>query len=73
LFQPGMHKSALVAMFLATLELTRHHGLRTDQMDAGHPLYLLGSEDFQKELDVAKLDSLSFEQVANSNLPVSPR
>ncbi|MEC8556521.1 MAG: ScpA family protein [Planctomycetota bacterium] len=73
LFQPGMHKSSLVAMFLATLELTRHHGLRTDQTDAGHPLYLLAGEEFKQELDVAKLENLSFEQMANSNMPVAGR
>ncbi len=73
LFEPGMHKSALVAMFLATLELTRHHGLSTDQHDAGHPLFLVAGEHFQGELDVHKIDNLSFEKVAASNLPVAPR
>ena len=28
LFQPGMHKSTLVGIFLAILELVRHHGVR---------------------------------------------
>ena len=27
LFQPGMHKSTLIGMFLAILELVRHHGM----------------------------------------------
>jgi segregation and condensation protein A len=31
LFQPGMHRSKLVAMFLAILELVRHHGIRAEQ------------------------------------------
>ncbi len=31
LFQPGMHKSTLVGMFLAVLELVRHYGVRTEQ------------------------------------------
>ncbi|MEK6238932.1 MAG: segregation/condensation protein A [Planctomycetales bacterium] len=31
LFQAGMHKSTLIGMFLAVLELTRHHGVRTMQ------------------------------------------
>lgn len=73
LFQKGMHKSALVAMFLATLELTRHYGLTTDQLDAGHPLYLVAGEGFKPELDVHRIDNLSFEKVVNSNLPVAPR
>lgn len=73
LFEAGMHKSALVAMFLATLELTRHYGLSTQQKDAGHPLYLVAGEHFKNELDVHKIDNLSFEQVASSNLPINPR
>jgi segregation and condensation protein A len=31
LFQPGMHRSKMVAMFLAILELVRHHGIRAEQ------------------------------------------
>lgn len=73
LFEVGMHKSALVAMFLATLELTRHHGLSTEQQDAGHPLYLVAGQQFQTNLDVHKIDNLSFEKVAASNMPVAPR
>jgi segregation and condensation protein A len=73
LFEQGMHKSTLVAMFLATLELTRHYGLTTEQHDAGHPLFLLAGEHFKTELDVHKIENLSFEQVAGSNLPVTPR
>jgi len=73
LFQAGMHKSTLVAMFLATLELTRHYGLTTEQLDPGHPLYLLAGEHFKRELDVHKIDNLTFDRVAGSNLPVTPR
>lgn len=73
LFEQGMHKSTLVAMFLATLELTRHYGLSTDQRNSAHPLYLVAGEQFQRELDVHKIDNLSFEQVSGSNLPITPR
>ena len=73
LFRPGMHKSALVAMFLATLELTRHHGLATEQQDAGQPLYLLAGKRFRSQLEVHQVDNLSADQVLNSNLPVAPR
>lgn len=73
LFEQGMHKSTLVAMFLATLELTRHYGLSTEQHDAGHPLYLLAGEHFKRELDVHKIENLSFDQVSRSNMPVMPR
>ncbi len=73
LFEFGMHKSTLVAMFLATLELTRHHGLTTEQGEPGLPLYLVAGKGFAKELDVARIENLSFDQVASSNLPITPR
>lgn len=73
LFEPGMHKSSLVAMFLATLELTRHYGLTTTQRDPGHPLYLVAGANFMRELDVHQVENLSIDQYTNSNLPVAPR
>jgi segregation and condensation protein A len=73
LFEPRMHKSTLVAMFLATLELARHYGLSTEQADPGKPLYLVAGPEFQRELDVHKIDNLSFERVSRSNMPIMPR
>lgn len=73
LFEAGMHKSALVAMFLATLELTRHYGLSTEQIEACRPLYLVAGEQFKRELDVHQIENLSFDQVSNSNMPLNPR
>ncbi|MBX9787377.1 MAG: segregation/condensation protein A [Pirellulales bacterium] len=31
LFEPGMHKSTLISVFLAILELVRHHSVQTEQ------------------------------------------
>lgn len=73
LFEVGMHKSTLVALFLATLELTRHYGLTTQQNDTGDPLYLMAGEHFKRELEVSKITNLSFDQVSQSNMPVMPR
>lgn len=73
LFELGMHKSALIAMFLATLEMTRHHGLYASQETADGPLFLLPGPDFPSELDVAKVENLALDAVANSNLPIVPR
>jgi segregation and condensation protein A len=73
LFQPKMHKSALVAIFLATLELTRHYGLSTEQSEPCRPLYLVAGENFVRELNVHQIDNLSFEKAAKSNLPTGLR
>ncbi len=73
LFQPQMHKSTLVALFLATLELTRHYGLSTEQSEPCRPLYLVAGEKFVRELNVHEIDNLTFEQSLKSNLPTTLR
>lgn len=52
-FEPGMHKSSLIATFLATLELTRYHGVQATQRDADGALILQRGESFPEELFVA--------------------
>ncbi len=44
LFQPGMHKSTLIGMFLAILELIRHHGLHAEQNEIFGEIYLVREE-----------------------------
>ncbi|MCY2976415.1 MAG: ScpA family protein [Planctomycetota bacterium] len=73
LFEAGQHKSALVGMFLATLELTRHHGLRAEQTGTDGPMWLTPGPDFSPSLDIAEIDNLRDEQVKLSNLPMRPR
>jgi segregation and condensation protein A len=44
LFEPGMHKSALIGMFLAVLELVRHHGVRAEQNELHAEIWLSPGE-----------------------------
>jgi segregation and condensation protein A len=41
LFQAGMHKSRLIGIFLAVLELVRHHGVTTEQDALFGEIYIL--------------------------------
>jgi segregation and condensation protein A len=43
LFQPGMHKSAIVGVFLA---VARHHGVRTEQNDLHGEIWIVPGEEF---------------------------
>ena len=45
LFRPGMHKSTLIGMFLAILELVRHHGVRAEQDELFGEIWLLREAD----------------------------
>lgn len=56
LFEPGMHKSAMIGVFLAVLELTRHHNVRAEQPDIYSEILILPSEEFSRKLDVAGAD-----------------
>jgi len=73
LFEAGQHKSALVGMFLATLELTRHHGLRAEQTGNDGPMWLSQGPDFASSLNISEIDNLRHEQIKLSNLPMRPR
>jgi segregation and condensation protein A len=49
MFQAGMHKSAIVGVFLAVLELARHHGVRTEQPDLYGEIWMIPGEGFDME------------------------
>ncbi|MFK7768351.1 MAG: ScpA family protein [Mariniblastus sp.] len=56
LFEIGMHKSAMVGMFLAILELTRHHNVVAHQSDLHSEIMIVPNDGFQEDLDVSNID-----------------
>ena len=56
LFELGMHKSSMVSIFLAVLELARHHGVVTQQDDLYGDLVVAPGDTFKEELDVSNID-----------------
>ena len=57
LFRPGMHKSAVIGMFLAILELVRHQQVRADQNQLFGEIWILPGPRPGGELDPASVDS----------------
>jgi segregation and condensation protein A len=57
LFQPGMHKSQLVGIFLAVLELVRHHHVRVDQNELFGEIWILPDRNISHQLDMADIDN----------------
>jgi len=53
LFQPGMHKSAIVGVFLAVLELARHHGVQTEQNDLHGEIWIVPGDGFDPAAEIA--------------------
>lgn len=68
----GVHKSALIGWFLATLELTRHHGAAVKQDDNGE-IVIVRTEAYTDELDVNEVENYRQQQTSASNLPSQPR
>ena len=56
LFEPGMHKSAMVGVFLAVLELTRHHNVSAEQSDLYSEIMIVPNAEFNADLDVSNID-----------------
>ncbi|MBL8890576.1 MAG: segregation/condensation protein A [Planctomycetaceae bacterium] len=57
MFRPGMHKSSIVGVFLAVLELIRHHAVIAVQEDVHGDIRLVRGETFTEDLDVTKIDT----------------
>ena len=56
LFLPGMHKSAMVGIFLAILELARHHNVETRQDDLHSEIDIVPNEGFDRAAEFADVD-----------------
>lgn len=73
LMEPGMHKSAMIGVFLAILELVRHYNVRTEQDGHGGEIVLLPTEQFlESPPDFSKADSYDLKVIAGE-MPVKPR
>jgi segregation and condensation protein A len=57
MFRPGMHKSTMIGVFLAILELVRHHSVRTEQEDLHGEIWILPGEAFHEHLDLSNVDN----------------
>ena len=62
LFEMQMYKSAMIGIFLAVLELTRHHGVFAEQHDLHSEIVLVPGEGFQSTLDVSNIDDYNPEK-----------
>ncbi len=57
LFDAGMHKSKLIGVFLAVLELVRHHRVRVEQNDLFGEIWLLPDRNCDQPLDLSTVDN----------------
>jgi len=73
MFQAGMHKSAMIGVFLAVLELVRHHSVQTRQSASHGEIWITRGERFDPELDLSDVDEYSYRKPRDEDLPSGPR
>lgn len=57
LFEPGMHKSTMIGIFLAVLELVRHHHVHVEQNQVFGEIWLLPERQSSGPVDFSSVDN----------------
>ncbi len=73
MFSAGAHKSALIGVFLAILELVRHHSVRTEQEDGQSEIWILPGSCFDPNLNLSDVDEYAQRRPVEEDLPSRPR
>ena len=73
MFQPGMHKSVMIGIFLAILELVRHHKVLAHQPDAHGDIEIEQAEGFSEKINLPDEDAYQQGTIDESTLPSRPR
>jgi segregation and condensation protein A len=73
MFESGMHKSALIGVFLAILELVRHHSVRTEQQDLQGEIWIMPGSRFDPNQDSSDVAEYTDHPVVEGDLPSQPR
>ena len=68
-FNPNMHKSTLVGVFLAVLELVRHYQLSVDQNTLFGEIWLAARADASEPLDLSNVDNYDHTRTPESTTP----
>jgi segregation and condensation protein A len=71
IFQPGMHKSALIGIFLAALELVRNYQVAIEQDDLHGEIWIAQGPEFQPRLEVTEIHETA--TVPAAEKPIKPR
>jgi segregation and condensation protein A len=73
MLQSGMHKSAIIGVFLAILELVRHHKVHTEQSDLHGEIFVVSGRDFVKQFSAAGVDTYGDGPPAPDEAPSKPK
>jgi segregation and condensation protein A len=71
LFEVGMHKSSMIGVFLAILEMVRHYGAVTEQTDLNGEIWIRPGPGYKSDLVVAEVDQYNGQRPAPPGDPAS--
>ena len=57
MFEAGMHKSAMIGVFLAILELVRHHKVHAEQDESIGDISISPGEEFTDQIDLSNIEN----------------
>lgn len=69
MFVPGMRKTAMIGVFLAILELVRHHSVLTEQEGIHGEIWVLPGRQFGEALDLTDVDTYGQPIAPEAKLP----
>lgn len=73
MFVPGMHKSAMVGVFLAVLELVRNHNVITEQQELHGEIWVVAGEAFVDSFDLSRYDTSTVPLVDLEGTTIRPK
>lgn len=73
MFVPGMHKSAMVGVFLAVLELARHHNVITEQPEIHGEIWIVAGTQFVEHFDLSNYDDTSLKMMDLEGTAIRPK
>jgi segregation and condensation protein A len=73
MFSPGIHKSAMIGVFLAILELVRHQCVRAEQTSPLGEIWIIPAENFDASLSLTNVNEYECAQPAQADRPDRPR
>jgi len=73
MFEPRMHKSAIIGVFLAILELVRHHCVRAEQAQLHGEILVVPGEELSEQVDFSDVGTYGGRAAAEAELPETSR
>jgi segregation and condensation protein A len=73
MFETPMHKITMIGVFLALLELVRHHSVRAEQPQSSGEIWILPGDKFDPSASFRQTDEYEHRKIPSDELAYNPR